>query len=171
MLIKIGFGGGCHWCTEGVFQSLIGVERVDQGWIQSTGKESDFSEGVIVYFNPTVISLSVLVEIHLHTHASTANHSMRHKYRSAVYVFSTEQSEAVTTILNSVQTDFNHSLITQVLPFNQFKMNKADQLNYFYTNPNRPFCVNHIHPKLNKLTAAYARYLNPTKVAKSILKN
>ena len=33
--MKIGFGGGCHWCTEGVFQALRGVTQVDQGFIQS----------------------------------------------------------------------------------------------------------------------------------------
>jgi peptide-methionine (S)-S-oxide reductase len=25
---KIDLGGGCHWCTEGVFESLIGINKV-----------------------------------------------------------------------------------------------------------------------------------------------
>lgn len=74
---KIGLGGGCHWCTEGVFESLLGVSKVNQGWIASSGKDSDFSEAVEVYFDPAVISLSDLIEIHLYTHASRSNHSMK----------------------------------------------------------------------------------------------
>jgi peptide-methionine (S)-S-oxide reductase len=35
-LIKIGFGGGCHWCTESVFQALKGVQKVEQGWFAKT---------------------------------------------------------------------------------------------------------------------------------------
>ena len=44
MIQKIAFGGGCHWCTEAVFQSLIGVQNVAQGWVQSTDENDSFSE-------------------------------------------------------------------------------------------------------------------------------
>ncbi|SDX82583.1 peptide-methionine (S)-S-oxide reductase [Flavobacterium degerlachei] len=77
---KIALGGGCHWCTEAVFQSLLGVVKVEQGYVASIGDNSSFSEGVIVYFNSEEISLKTLIEIHLHTHKSTSNHSMRSKY-------------------------------------------------------------------------------------------
>ena len=48
---KIGFGGGCHWCTEAIFQALNGVESVEQGWISSLNPYDTFSEAVIVHFN------------------------------------------------------------------------------------------------------------------------
>ncbi|MFV8270119.1 peptide-methionine (S)-S-oxide reductase [Flavobacterium sp. GT2N3] len=54
---KVGFGGGCHWCTEAYFQSLKGVEIVEQGWISSKFPEDIFSEAVIVHYNPSVIPL------------------------------------------------------------------------------------------------------------------
>jgi len=67
---KIGFGGGCHWCTEAVFQKLRGVASVEQGFIRSRPPYETFSEAVIVSFDAAQISLSVLTEIHLRTHAS-----------------------------------------------------------------------------------------------------
>ena len=98
-LVKVGFGGGCHWCTEAVFQSLIGVEKVEQGWVASTEKNKNFSEAVVVHFDVKEINLKILIEIHLRTHKSTSNHSMRTKYRSAVYYFSHQQKEKSTKII------------------------------------------------------------------------
>jgi peptide-methionine (S)-S-oxide reductase len=90
-LTKIAFGGGCHWCTEAVFQTLIGVEKVEQGWISSIEKNNTFSEAVIVHFNIEKIDLKTLIEVHLLTHKSTSNHSMIKKYRSSIYYFSNQQ--------------------------------------------------------------------------------
>ena len=111
---KIGFGGGCHWCTEGVFESLLGVARVNQGWIASNGKNSDYSEAVEIYFDPTLISLSELIEIRLHTHANRSNHSMHHKYRSTIYVHDDSQFEQAADILNDPRAEFDEALITQI---------------------------------------------------------
>ncbi len=72
---KIGFGGGCHWCTKAVFQSLNGVNNVKQGWIASDGEAFAFSEAVIVEYNAKIIPLEVLIEVHLRTHKSTSEHS------------------------------------------------------------------------------------------------
>jgi peptide-methionine (S)-S-oxide reductase len=69
-----------------VFESLLGIGYVNQGWIASKGENSDYSEAVEVYFDPAVISLSDLIEIHLYAHASRSNHSIRRKYRSAMLI-------------------------------------------------------------------------------------
>jgi len=85
---KIALGGGCHWCTEAVFQSIRGVVSVEQGYIASTEPNSSFSEAVIVSYDPLTLDIKSLIDIHIRTHSSTSTHRLRDKYRSAVYFFS-----------------------------------------------------------------------------------
>ncbi|MGB5377777.1 peptide-methionine (S)-S-oxide reductase [Muriicola sp.] len=163
MLGKIGLGGGCHWCTEAVFQSLLGVSKVKQGWIAAKEVES-FSEAIIVYFNDAVLPLEILISIHLHTHSCTSNHSMREKYRSAVYVFSITQKEKVEAILNNFQSDFAQPISTKALFFHEFKENEAQYLDYYHSDPEKPFCENVITPKLRVLLNSYSSHVDPKKI-------
>ena len=148
MIQKIGFGGGCHWCTEAVFQSINGVFKVDQGWISSNGENSSSSEGVIVHFDDVKVGLKLLIKIHLETHSSQSNHSMRAKYRSAIYTFNEAQAKECTSILNRLAKEYDKGLITQVLPMKGFRLNDEKYLNYYAKNKEAPFCDRYIRPKL-----------------------
>jgi peptide-methionine (S)-S-oxide reductase len=154
---KIGFGGGCHWCTEAVFQSLHGVTKVEQGWIASDGDNGTYSEAVLVYFDNKYIGLDTLVAIHLYTHSCTSSHKMRNKYRSAIYTFTEEQDEKATTIIADLQSDFDKPIITQVIPFVSFKENQERYQNYYQNNSKNQFCINYIIPKLDILRQKFSK--------------
>lgn len=147
---KIGFGGGCHWCTEAVFASLKGVAKVDQGWISSEPPHDTLSEAVLVHFDPSIINLSVLIEIHLLTHASTSNHSMRGKYRSAIYSFSSNNQRAQQS-LETLSEHFDSPLVTKILPYLAFESSPEQYQDYYLKNQGKPFCETHINPKLQLL--------------------
>ena len=159
-LTKIAFGGGCHWCTEAVFQSLIGVKKVEQGWVASTEKNDTFSEAVIVHFYADKIDLKTLIEVHLLTHKSTSNHSMRKKYRSAIYYFSENQKEESLKIIDDLQENFEDKIITQILVFHQFKPSTKEFQNYYQSNPEKPFCETYINPKLRLLQSKFKEVFN-----------
>jgi len=148
---KIGLGGSCHWCTEAIFNSIIGVQSVEQGWVSSIAPDETSSEGVIVHFDPNMIDLSTLISIHLHTHSCTTNHSLRTKYRSAVYSYTKDQLDTSQSTIRDLQKDFNEPIITKTIPFEAFKLNSQNYLDYYYNNPQRPFCQNIINPKLKIL--------------------
>ncbi|WP_439696607.1 peptide-methionine (S)-S-oxide reductase [Mucilaginibacter sp. AW1-7] len=165
MVSKIGFGGSCHWCTEAIFLSLKGVTAVKQGWIASDGQNSTFSEAVIVEFDLNTISLQTLIAVHLHTHSCTVNHSMRAKYRSAVYTFNQTQATIAQKAIEALQPEFESVIITKVIPFKRFRLNSDNYLNYYYNNPDKPFCHNIVNPKLRVLLA---RFSNEADVGKLI---
>ena len=101
----VGLGGSCHWCTEAIFASLIGVVRVEQGWFKIADTTSDFSEAVRVTFDSDILSLTDLIAIHIDTHSATEVHSMRHKYRSAVYTYSEQQALQAHIAIHEKQND------------------------------------------------------------------
>lgn len=157
-LNMIGFGGGCHWCTEAVFQALRGVISVEQGFAKSAPPADTWSEAVRLAYDPTKIDLSTLIEVHLRTHASDANHSMRSKYRSAIYTLPAEQAKLAEQALDAMRGDFEQPLVTRVLSLEDFKHSDARFQNYFETNPERPFCRRYIDPKLALIRKRFASH-------------
>ncbi|MEO7976441.1 peptide-methionine (S)-S-oxide reductase [Flavobacterium sp.] len=155
-ICKLGFGGGCHWCTEAIFQSLHGVIKVEQGWISSSAPYNDFSEGVIVYFDNNIISYEVLIEVHLLTHSSGNEHSMRTKYRSALYYFEDKDIAGLQDSLLRLSIENKTHYITKILSLQEFRLNAENQLNYYSKNKGGPFCQLYITPKLNLLRSRFA---------------
>ena len=150
-LRTLGLGGGCHWCTEAVFDHLRGVHTVEQGFHRSDPPDEAWSEAARVKWEPDALPLSVLLEVHIRTHASTSAHSLRGKYRSAVYVGSETEAGEVRDALVELQRDFAKPLVTQVLPDRGFRPSDAKFQDYYRTDPERPFCRTYIDPKLAML--------------------
>ena len=148
MVQSAGFGGGCHWCTEAVFQSLRGVLEVNQGFIASGPPHDSFSEAVAVTWDPAIITFEDLIAVHLATHSSTSRHKMRGKYRSAVYVHDPADGEAAHRIIGRIAQQTDSAFVTEVLPFQAFKPSDARFKDYYARNRNGPFCEAYIEPKL-----------------------
>ncbi len=160
-MARIGFGGGCHWCTEGVFQALRGVVQVDQGFIQSEAPSDAWAEGVIVDFDPAVISLGTLAEVHLRTHSANGTYSPGGRYRSAIYVFGAEDRREAERAVDRFAADSGEATRTMVLPLIGFRPSDARYQNYYRTNPERPFCRRYIDPKLDYIRRHFAEIALP----------
>ena len=160
-LTVVGLGGGCHWCTEAVFQSLRGVKGVEQGWIRSESPHDAESEAVRVTFDPGVIGLDTLVEVHLRTHSSTSAHAMRGTYRSAVYTTGPAQRAEAERVLAALGEETGEAYVTKVLPLAGFRLNDERYLDYYRTRPDAPFCTTYISPKLRALRETHAPHVRP----------
>jgi peptide-methionine (S)-S-oxide reductase len=120
---------------------------------------------VKVQFDPDLIDLARLIDIHLHTHASTSQHSMRAKYRSAIFVNSPQQAHDANAILSDIQDAFSEPLVTRVLPLVKFKPSEPERKGYFEKNKGNQFCERYIEPKLQKLRDAYPHLVVGSKCA------
>jgi len=158
---KIGLGGSCHWCTEGIFRSVIGVKNVRQGWISANAPNGSYSEAIVFDYDTQQVSLHDLIALHLHSHSCTKSHSLRQKYRSGIYVFDKKQETQSKRVINLLQQEFKAEIITEVLYFNAFKLNIDEHLDYYHKDPQKPFCTRYITPKLRSLMKRYSNAFDP----------
>ncbi len=158
---RIGLGGGCHWCTEGVFLHLRGVSRVEQGWIASEPPHDNFSEAVIVHFDPAVVSAADLIRVHTETHSARSDHPLRGRYRSAVYYFAEEEAKRYRSVLAEIgdEAPAGEKLCTRVLAHRAFTASLPEHRDYYRTDPERPFCRRYISPKLTELRRRHPRLM------------
>jgi peptide-methionine (S)-S-oxide reductase len=146
-MYELGLGGGCHWCTEAVFQAVDGVDKVEQGYISSVAPFADRSEAIVIHFSEQM-NLEKLIDIHLQTHAATKEHSRRKEYRSAIYYFNEEMKSNIEAVMISLSRKRNETYVTKIIPFVSFEHSWENVQNYYKTRPDAPFCKRYIEPKL-----------------------
>lgn len=157
---EIGLGGGCHWCTEGIFQMLKGVLQVDQGYILSDAPSDTWAEAIIIHFDPSAIALPILIEVHLRTHAASKPFVAESKYRSAIYVFNDKQKQRAIETIQSLQTEFEAPIETRILPHREFRPSDERYQNYYVSDPQKPFCRRYIDPKLDFIRQNFADFMS-----------
>ena len=157
--MKIGLGGGCHWCTEAVFKAVKGVYNLRQGYISAKESPDQFYEGIIMNYDPESVMLEDLILIHLRTHQSMKDHSMRHRYRSAVYVYNQLELEKTRQTLMKIENSTGSKFVTRAYELACFKESRAEIRNYYQTDPQRPFCTRYIQPKLDLLLKEFKTLL------------
>lgn len=166
---KITFGGGCFWCTEALFQQLIGVSKVESGY--SGGEVANPSyqavcsgstghaEVVEVTYNPEEISFEDLVKIHLTTHdPTTLNRQGADRgtqYRSIIFYRSEEEKELASKVIDEVQDVYQNKIVTELKLFEKFYPAEAYHQDYYASDPDRPYCQVVIDPKLEKFKELY----------------
>ena len=135
------------------------MARVEQGWISAPAPDDAFSEAVIVHYDPEVITAAQLILVHLRTHAATKDHGLRHRYRSAIYAFDPADELVFAEILAELRPAFPEPLVTRVLPYVAFRESLPEHLDYYRTDPERPFCRRYIAPKLEYLRGAFGELM------------
>ena len=63
-----------------------------------------------------------------------------------------------------IQPEYTEKIITSVLPFKEFKLNTAEYLNYYYADPEKPFCQNIVNPKLRLLINQFPNLVEGDKI-------
>ena len=168
-------GGGCFWCLEAVYDDLMGVERVESGYMGGNVVDPSYedvcsggtghAEVVQVTFDESVVSYKDILEIFFTIHDPTTlnrqGNDVGSQYRSAIFYHDAEQHQAAgNTIRNISRTGaWPDPLVTEITEASVFYKAEAYHQNYFKNNPVQPYCQVVVAPKVTKFRKQYAARL------------
>lgn len=165
---EIYFAGGCFWGTEHFFKQVRGVVSTQVGYanghtIAPTYEEvytdtTGFTEVVKVVYNPSEVSLELLLDLFFQTIDPTSlnkqGNDVGTRYRTGVYYTHLEDEKVVKKALEKLSSKYEKPLVVENLPLENFYDAEEYHQNYLDKNPGG-YC--HINPSLFEL----AKKANP----------
>ena len=163
-------GGGCFWCTEAVYQQLIGVEKVESGY--SGGRNPDptyeqicegntgHAEVVRIHFDNMIVSYRDLLEIFFTIHDPTTlnrqGNDVGTQYRSVIYTHSDEQMATAREVIAAMAHVWDAPIVTELQEAPIFYPAEDYHQNYFRSNPMQSYCAYVVAPKVSKFRQVFA---------------
>ena len=160
-------GGGCFWCVEAVYQRVGGVLSVKPGYAGGHVKNPSYkeictgqtghAEVARIEFDPERISYDQILNVFWQAHDPTTmnkqGNDMGTQYRSVFFYHSDEQKNiAESSKVDADQSEYwPNPIVTEITEINTYSDAEDYHNNYYVENPNQPYCIFVIKPKLDKL--------------------
>jgi peptide-methionine (S)-S-oxide reductase len=163
--------GGCFWCTEAVFNDVIGVTRVESGYTgghvaspsykQVCGGDTGHAEALRLTFDPDILSYDELLDLFFATHDPTQlnrqGNDVGTQYRSALFPLTPEQEAAAHRAIERARADWPGPIVTTIEPVGNWWPAEDYHQDYWAgEGQSNPYCLAVIPPKLKKLRKSFA---------------
>ncbi|MDB5709876.1 MAG: msrA [Sphingomonas bacterium] len=162
--------GGCFWCTEAVFNDVIGVEKVESGYIGGTADHPTYkqvcsgdtghAEAIRITFDNAQLSYGDLLDIFFATHDPTQlnrqGNDVGTQYRSAIFPQNEEQERQAREAIARANEDLGGRVVTTIEPMRDWWPAESYHQDYWSGEGQRnPYCMAVIPPKLQKLRKSF----------------
>ncbi|MDV6029736.1 MAG: peptide-methionine (S)-S-oxide reductase MsrA [Phycisphaera sp. RhM] len=160
------FAGGCFWCTEAVFERMIGVNDVISGYIGGTvpnptyeqvcGKKTGHAEAVEIYYDPSQVTFEELLEVFFKTHDPTTLNRQGAdegpQYRSSVFFHNEQQKDATEAYIKKLNKsgEFDREIVTLLEKATTFYPAEEVHQDFYRKNPNYGYCQAVVRDKVRK---------------------
>ncbi len=160
-------GGGCFWCVEAVYQRVKGVLSVKPGYAGGhtqnptykeicTGK-TGHAEVAQINFDTNIITYEQILNVFWQSHDPTTldrqGNDVGTQYRSVIFFHNKKQKEIAEKSKKYADNSkyWKNPIVTEITKLNNYSDAEDYHDNYYDNNPNQPYCLFVIRPKLNKL--------------------
>lgn len=168
-------GGGCFWCVEAAIKQLEGVISVRSGYMggrianptyqQVCSGKTGHVEIAEVSFDPATLSFNDLLHVFFTLHDPTTlnrqGNDVGDQYRSVIFYRDDAQKKTAEDVIAELTRDkvFADTIVTAVEPASTFYVAEDYHQDYFANNPNQPYCMFVVEPKVKKIRDKYAQRL------------
>jgi peptide-methionine (S)-S-oxide reductase len=167
--------GGCFWCLEAVFDDLRGVESVESGYMGGRIEHPSYddvcsgdtghAEVVQIRFDPLQVGFRDLLEVFFVIHDPTTpgrqGNDIGTQYRSAIFFHSPEQRAIAEEVIARIGAAklWREPIVTELAPASTFWIAEDYHQEYFSRNPNQPYCMAVVDPKVSKFRKQFRERL------------
>ncbi len=163
--------GGCFWCTEAVFKDVMGVTKVESGYIGGAAENPTYkevcsgttghAEAIRLTYDEDQVSYADLLDMFFATHDPTQlnrqGNDVGTQYRSAIFPLNDMQETEARAAIERAAADWPAPIVTTI----EHADNWYDAENYHQEywegdGQRNPYCLAIIPPKLQKLRKSFA---------------
>jgi peptide-methionine (S)-S-oxide reductase len=158
--------GGCFWCLEAVYDDIDGVISVESGYMgghkpnptykEVCGGRTGHAEVIQMNFDADRISYGEILDVFFAIHDPTTRDRQGNdsgpQYRSAIFFHSDEQRKAAEEKIQELEREgvWSAPIVTEVKAATEFWRAEDYHQDYFRNNPNQPYCMFVVDPKVQK---------------------
>ncbi|MES2796630.1 MAG: peptide-methionine (S)-S-oxide reductase MsrA [Bacteroidota bacterium] len=165
------FAQGCFWCSEHIFEAVVGVEGAVSGYSggnvpnptyeQVGGEMTGHAESVYVIYDPKIINYSELVKVFFASHDPTTPNQQGPdrgpSYRSIAFYQNESEKEIIENEIAALTASkqFKKKIVTEVKKLEKFYIAENYHQNYINLHPENPYVQNVSIPRFEKFKMNY----------------
>ncbi len=165
------FAEGCFWCSEHIYDEVIGVDSAVSGY--AGGKKSNptyeevssettgHAETVLVYYNPKIVSYTELLNVFFTSHDPTTLNKQGpdegSSYRSVIFYSSETEKTASMQAIRDVSKSgkFKKPIVTELKPLTKFYPAEDHHQKFIKFNPANPYVRGVSIPRFENFKKTY----------------
>lgn len=169
------FASGCFWCTEHIFEAVVGVDSAISGYAGGTvpnptyelvnTETTGYAETVLVYYNPELISYEALTQVFLTSHDPTTpdrqGPDVGSSYRSILFYQNAQEKEIAEKAVKDFAKSFTNPIVTEIQKLTEFYRAEGYHQDYIHHNPKSPYVLGVSIPRYEKFRKTYKGKLKP----------
>ena len=161
---EIVLGGGCFWCIEGGMKGIRGIMELESGYSggavpnpsyeQICGKKTGHAEVVKITFDPDILRLQDILDVFFTLHDPTQidrqGNDVGPQYRSCIFYTNENQRTIAQDAIEKAAELYENEIVTMLEEIDIFWPAEEYHQDYFKRNPNQPYCMFSVAPKVIK---------------------